>query len=337
MPRIHFLNVLEGDCNIIQHDNNHVTVMDVSNASNDEWTIQEQEVRNSLERRLMETRNFVPEGKRNFQQKHSPDNPIHYLRKLGINSIFRFIVSHPDMDHLDGLRDLFQEFSVINAWDTNNDKELDGEGNGRFNREDWDFYTELRAGHLQNTRRITLYSGNKGDHYSNDHLHVLAPTPALVQSANQSGDYNDLSYAVLYTPPKANGGVWKILFAGDGCDETWEHIINNHSNLVSNVDVLIAPHHGRGSNRDFSFLQILNPTITLMGNASSTHLAYDNYPEIRITNNQAGYVVLDIGLNGIDIYVKNKEFCDWFRSNRNWVLSAHNARNDGYLLGQIVL
>ncbi len=32
MSTIHFLNVLEGDCNIIQHDSGRITMMDVSNA-----------------------------------------------------------------------------------------------------------------------------------------------------------------------------------------------------------------------------------------------------------------------------------------------------------------
>jgi competence protein ComEC len=332
MSRIHFLNVLEGDCNIIQHDNGHTTVMDVSNASNDHWTLKEQQVRNSLERKLMENRNYVPEGKRNFHQKHSPDNPIHYLKKLGIKNIFRFIISHPDMDHLDGVRDFYQEFAITNTWDTNNDKMLNGEGSGRFNSEDWEFYANLRAGGYQHTKRLTLYSGAAGDYYSTDHLHVLAPTPALVKSGNESGDYNDLSYAVLYTPPKANGGIWKILFAGDGCDRTWEHIIANHRDLVSNIDVLMAPHHGRGSNRDFGFLDILKPKLTLMGNASSTHLAYESYRGIRLTNNQAGYVVIDINADGLDVYVKNKEFADWFRTNRNWNLNPLNTNFDGYYL-----
>lgn len=35
MSVIHFLNVLEGDCNVIQHDSGRTTVIDVSNAHND--------------------------------------------------------------------------------------------------------------------------------------------------------------------------------------------------------------------------------------------------------------------------------------------------------------
>ncbi|ATN04894.1 MBL fold metallo-hydrolase [Chryseobacterium indologenes] len=337
MPRIHFLNVLEGDCNIIQHDNGHITVMDVSNASNDDWTLQEKMVRNSIERQEMKNRDYVPVGKTNFHQKRTPDNPIEYLKKYGIKDIFRFIISHPDMDHLDGIRDLYQDFTVINTWDTNNDKELNGGTGGKYNSEDWDFYKNLRDGNYTSTKRLTLYSGNSGDHYSNDHLHILSPTPELVNLANAISDYNELSYAILYTPPKDGGGTWKILFAGDGCDDTWKHIITTHRDLVSDVDVLLAPHHGRGSDRDFSFLDVVNPRITLMGNASSTHLAYDKYPETRITNNQAGYVILDIFPNAINIFVKNKEFANTFRANpkRNWNETTYEPTVDAYFLGAL--
>jgi hypothetical protein len=36
MSIIHFLNVLEGDCNIIQHDTARTTVIDICNGNHDE-------------------------------------------------------------------------------------------------------------------------------------------------------------------------------------------------------------------------------------------------------------------------------------------------------------
>ena len=109
MATIHFLNVLEGDCNIIQHDSGRVTVMDVSNAYNDEDTEEEKAVKVSKEREEMRNRTHVPFDKKNYNQKKAPDNPIDYLKNnLKINNIFRFIISHPDMDHLDGIKDLYE-------------------------------------------------------------------------------------------------------------------------------------------------------------------------------------------------------------------------------------
>ena len=94
MPTIHFLNVLEGDCNIIQHISNRVTVIDVSNAYNDEDTPEEKAVKASREREEMRKRTNVPSNKIDYRQKHDPDNPIVYLKEhLGVQRIFRFVIS----------------------------------------------------------------------------------------------------------------------------------------------------------------------------------------------------------------------------------------------------
>lgn len=51
MATIHFLNVLEGDCNIIQHNSGRTTVIDVSNAYNDEDTPAEKAAKESAGRK----------------------------------------------------------------------------------------------------------------------------------------------------------------------------------------------------------------------------------------------------------------------------------------------
>src|SRR5438477_11180039 len=101
MAIIHFLNVLEGDCNIIQHDSGRISVIDVSNAYNAEDTREEKAVKASKARKEMLERTKVPSDKLDYQQKKSPDNPIDYLKNnVKTSSIFRFIITHPDMDHL---------------------------------------------------------------------------------------------------------------------------------------------------------------------------------------------------------------------------------------------
>ena len=58
----------------------------------------------------------------NFQQKKYPVNPISYMRDHGINNIFRYVQTHPDIDHMDGIEALFDEFSPTNFYDTDNTK-----------------------------------------------------------------------------------------------------------------------------------------------------------------------------------------------------------------------
>lgn len=337
MATIHFLNVLEGDCNIIQHDSTRITLMDVSNAYNDVDTPEEKAVKMSRQREEMRQRTNIPSNKVDYRQKLSPDNPIAYLKEnVRAEYIFRFIISHPDMDHIDGIRDLFTEFKIYNTWDTNNDKSIDLNSYfAGYNKEDWKFYIQLRDGKLTNTRRLTYYDTDNCLYWNEDRIKILCPSKELVNRANESRDYNDTSYVLLYSVPRKGGKVWKMIFAGDSDDHSWEHILKNYKDDVSNIDVLFAPHHGRDSGRSYEFLKTLNPRVTLFGNASSKHLAYSCYPgppSIRITNNQAGYVVIDISENAMTFYVKNHDFARDFSSRRNWSVPVYNNRFKAYPL-----
>ncbi|MBD0370285.1 MAG: MBL fold metallo-hydrolase [Pyrinomonadaceae bacterium] len=332
MPTIHFLNVLEGDCNIIQHYSERITVIDVSNAYNDEDTPEEKAVKASKQREEMRKRTNVPSNKIDYRQKQTPDNPIAYLKEnIGTSDIFRFIISHPDMDHIDGIKDLFTEFKILNAWDTDNNKSINLNSYfAGYNKEDWQFYTQLRAGKVTDTNRLTYYDSDNALYWNKDGIKILCPSKELVKRANESGDYNDASYVLLYTVTKNEGKSWKIIFAGDSDDHSWEYILKNYKARVSNIDVLFAPHHGRDSGRSYEFLKTLKPRVTLLGNASSNHLAYSCYPPIRITNNQAGYVIIDISSSAMTFYVKNYDFARDYKSHRGWGEPVYNSKFKAY-------
>ncbi|HSS52491.1 MAG TPA: hypothetical protein VLX28_26410 [Thermoanaerobaculia bacterium] len=252
----------------------------------------------------------------NFNQKDYPENPIEYLLDRGIQSVFRFIVTHPDMDHIDGIEAFFAVFEPINFWDTNNNVEKSQRSSfGAYNKRDWDFYKDLRDSRpTSNPKRLTYYSGSIGQYYNQgqregdngDGLLVLAPTPQLVTDACESEDCNDLSYVLLYRPEK-----YKLLFAGDSHDATWKYVLNTYDEVVQDVDVLIAPHHGRDSNRSFEFLNTLRPRLTLFGNAPSDNLAYGQWSRRNlpiVTNNQAGTVIFDITPTHLHVYVTHEPY-----------------------------
>lgn len=332
MPVVHFLNVLEGDCNLIQHDSGRLTMIDVSNAYNDIDTEEEKKVKASKEREERRLRTQVPTGKVDYKQKQTPDNPILYLReRIKPSEIFRFIITHPDMDHLDGIKDLYDEYFIRNTWDTDNKKELDlNNFGGGYNKEDWIFYKQIREGKFTNTTRLTYFDENDCLYWNQDNIKILSPSRTLLASSIKKDDYNDSSYAILFTPPKKNGGKWKILFSGDTHDESWNHIIEKYSDDVKNTDVLFAPHHGRDSGRDYHFLDVVKPRVTLFGNASSEHLAYEKYPKSKITNNQAGYVVLDITETEITFYVKHYEFARDYKAKKGWSAPTRNVKFDAW-------
>jgi beta-lactamase superfamily II metal-dependent hydrolase len=328
MPIVHFLNVEDGDCSIIQHVSERVTVIDVCNAR--PITI--------LERILASSRASDAALEKgingNFCQKKYPVNPILYMKDREIQKVWRYIQTHPDMDHMDGIKAFFEAFKPDNFWDTENHKECPfatGDLSNGYDKQDWDFYQKLRDGNCSPAaNRLVLYANATGKYWNvnedgqsgADGLYVLAPTPELVKAAIKADDYNDSSYVLLYKT--ANN---RVLFAGDSHDDTWEYILKNFRADVANVDILIAPHHGRHSDRDWEFLDVVNPSLTLFGNAPSEHMAYaawNNRGLPFITNNQAGNIILNVGVSPAEVYVTGAGFAKQLNPNTTYS-SAYRA------------
>lgn len=328
MGIFHYLNVKQGDCSLIQHPSGHVTVVDVCNAA------KEDELAVVLKRALAEAAGVSG----NFNQKEYPVNPVTYLKSFGIKEVFRFILTHPEMDHMDGIADFFEIFKPANFWDSDNMCEKEFTKGCHYNEEDWVFYKSLRDSNpVTKPKRLALLAGAKGQYYNQaedgsgggDGLYILAPTKDLIDEANETDNYNDASYVILY---RSAGG--RVLLTGDSHDKTWEHILKNHEDDVKDVDLLIAPHHGRKSNRSYEFLDTVNPALTFFGNANSEHLAYGawNYRNLPyITNNQANCMVVNTDVSPMKVYVTNKGFAEKYHS----LTSHYSSEFKGYYIGQI--
>ncbi len=315
MAKFHFLNVKEGDCSIIEHNSGHVSVIDICNARLPEkkgklglWEIL------SLQQKAKELAEKTA-ARKNYGQKAHPENPIEYMKRLGIDDIFRLAITHPDMDHMDGLVDLFECCTPINYYDTNNKKEMTESWEGSpYREEDWKLYKQLRDKPSETSPKcLRIYSGDAGIYRRKDWegkapgdaFFTLAPTPELIEEANKNDDYNDSSYVFMYCSPSG-----KIILSGDSHNKTWEHILSEHEELVKDVELLIAPHHGRKSGRSYEFLDVLKPKMTFFGNAPAKDLAYTAWRSRGlpyITNNMAGSMVVDCD-NNMDLYVANEEY-----------------------------
>ena len=197
MPKIHFLNVNQGDCIILEHDSNRVTVFDIS-AGN----IERQK---SAAVTVLGSRDITP-AKGNYRMCQRPTNPLDYLAQMGADEIWRFVLSHPDMDHLDGFKALLNEFRVHNFWDSGARKNKpDFSGYGGYKEEDWDRYAKVIAGGEPGTRCVSVRAGarfkyaNEDDNGGvGDSLYILSPNQDLIDEGNRTQDFNDASYVVLF-------------------------------------------------------------------------------------------------------------------------------------------
>ena len=101
------------------------------------------------------------------------------------------------------------------------------------------------------------------------------------------------------------------MFGGDSHDATWDHILEHYKDDVTDIDLLIALHHGRKSGRSYVFLDTLTPTLTFFGNARSEHLAYGAWANRGlsiVTNNQANCMVVDANTDPMTLYVTHENF-----------------------------
>jgi beta-lactamase superfamily II metal-dependent hydrolase len=310
--RIHFLNVEDGDCSIIERpQSGRHTVIDICCGNIEEEL--------SEERMLLDSIFSASEKPRgNFHQKLHPTNPVEYIQSLGLDYIHRFILTHPDMDHMDGLKNLFSSIKVTNFWDTGVKRDAPDFSKGKYNENDWKFYQQLVNNHVPNVKVISPKAGKKGkywsydDEYGNgdgDYLSIISPTDDLVAKCSYN-NFNDASYVVVYRNSAGN-----VIFAGDSEDGAWENILKNHKSLVKDAAVLFAPHHGRDSNRDWDFLDIVNPRASFLGNAKSQHLGYkawQNRDLTYFTNNQCGNVRIDFKDKKVVVSIENYDYANQY-------------------------
>ena len=145
MLKIHFLNVGHGDSAIIELPE-RTMMIDINNG---------QALDESTKNELMESFSISPIDLifKSFNEVllekgyNIPlTNPIEYLKGLGINSIFRFILSHPHMDHMTGLHDLVnkENVGITNFWHSGVELDTPDFSKANYNEDDWNTYIELK-------------------------------------------------------------------------------------------------------------------------------------------------------------------------------------------------
>jgi competence protein ComEC len=307
MSEIHMLNVGEGDCTIFKSNKGRITMIDICNGN----------AERAAAKRTVDSAKFSETLaiRGNFQMCQKPTNPLDFLDKMGITSIFRFILTHPDMDHLDGFNNLLDGYNVLNYWDSGVRKEKpDFNGSTKYKEADWDRYAKV-INKKESLTVITPKAGSTGKYYNSDdddsggdYISILAPSEELVNETNEGGDVNDGSYVVVY-----NTAGGKVAVPGDAHDKAWAYVIENHLDRIKGCAFMLAPHHGRDSGRSWDFLDKIQPKISLLGCAASEHLAYgawDNRDLTKVTQNQTGNIALYPDSKGIDMYIENKAFAE---------------------------
>ena len=250
MARIHFLNVNkrvdasfdfrflrdpgpgsdEGQCTIIQHDSGRVTVIDIFNGARP---------------CRLGTRPYLRLGNGRWPSV----NPLDYLNAFGIRSIHRFVLTHPHLDHMGGIKAIFDSHEPKYFWHLPVDAPAPAFGHlSAYGRADWDFYQALRYGKTKSKAVLMVIGGSNSqiteeeevDLLREDGLSFLIPDSEGQTTIDSRHDLNSLSPAILFL-----AGGRKVLFGGDLPGYLWGSLLSKYSDEISNLDILVAPHHGQ--------------------------------------------------------------------------------------------
>jgi beta-lactamase superfamily II metal-dependent hydrolase len=207
-------------------------------------------------------------------------DPVAYLKKEYPNrGLFRFILTHPDMDHMSGLHELSQGVAISNFWDTENTKSFadsDWE-NSPYDRADWDAYQRMRAS-ANNPRCIRLLQDATSECcWTQDGVRILAPTAKLVQLGNEGDEpeFNHLSYVL-----RVSHAGRTILFGGDATVEAWDEIKATCGAAALKADIFVAPHHGSKYNVNETVFKDIAPDYVIVSVATGVDYDYTYYDSL---------------------------------------------------------
>lgn len=196
-----------------------------------------------------------------------------YRRK---NVMTRFISTHPDDDHIKGIKDFDSSVGIWNFYVVNNDATKSGP------TDDFKYYCKLRDNSIEgrnqafylNTGCYRKWMNRSGDGRESAGIECLWPDTdnndfqEALKQAHDGTKYNNICPIITYS--EGNGS---FMWMGDMEKDFVEKI----KDVVKwpEVDVLFAPHHGRDSGKaSEEVLNQINPQLIVIGEADSKYLNY---------------------------------------------------------------
>lgn len=228
--------------------------------------------------------------------------------------IRRFLSTHPDDDHIKGLKEYNDHFKILNFYCVKNSTTKEEK------TEDFETYCKLRDGEYhyylcQGCQRkwMNVCDEERGSAGINC-LWPITSDPDYFQALNDAKNGkspNNISPIITYSLKDGATFMWM----GDLEHDFQEKIKDKV--LWRPVDILFAPHHGRDSGKvPEDVLKILNPKIIVIGEAYSKDLNYyQGYNTI--TQNTAGDITFECLDNLIHVYVSSNDYIVDYLENIN--------------------
>ncbi len=229
------------------------------------------------------------------------------IRKKADKGITRFISTHPDEDHIQGLKYLDEKIDLLNFYCVNNTVIKEEETT------DFKHYCKLRddskkAYYIRQgcqRRWMNLGSEERGQ----SGITIVWPDvdneffkEAMDVAEEEDGSANNISAVIKYS--LANSA--KILWFGDLEKDFMENIADDI--IWPNAHIVFAPHHGRKSGKiPEDILEEINPSLVVIGEAPAENLDYyQNYNTI--TQNSAGDITFECLDKKVHVFVSEIDY-----------------------------
>ncbi len=249
--------------------------------------------------------------------------------------IVRFISTHPDEDHLQGIEYLDEKMPIQNFYVVKNDANKSNE------TDSFKHYKKLRDG----DKAFYVYKGctrrwmnQSDDDRKSAGINIHWPDienedfKEALRASTDGLEFNNTSLVARYA---INGGV-SFLWLGD-LETPFMEKIFDHIELPETT-IVFAPHHGRDSGKlPDKWLEKLKPKIIVIGEAPSRHLNYYTGYN-KITQNKAGDITFIPEGGKVHCYSSYKDY-----GKREWLKDEgkpneeFGVRDLDYYIGTLVL
>ena len=251
-------------------------------------------------------------------------------------SIKRFISTHPDEDHISGIKYLNEEMKILNFYCVKNNVKKDDPS------ESFKEYCKLRD---DDSKAFYLYKGcsrrwmNKdgedknGKEIGSAGINILWPETenenfkqALKEANGDGTKVNNISPIIKYS---LKNGI-TVLWFGDLEFSFMDKICQQVK--LPQADIVFAPHHGRDSGTiPKKWLEEIKPKVIIIGEAASKDLNYYNGYNC-ITQNSAKDITLICEEGRVEFYSGNRNY-----PKRDYLYDEKLDNSYGYYIGTLNL
>lgn len=237
--------------------------------------------------------------------------------------ITRFISTHPDEDHIQGIGKLDDAIPIVNFYVVENSA-TKPETTDSFKR-----YCDLRDGDkayyvFKGCRR--RWMNDADDERGSSGINILWPDrsnvhfKAALQEAKNGVAFNNLSLVARYS---LKNGV-SMMWLGDLETQFMKDILDDIE--LSQTDIVFAAHHGRKSGKiPDSWLARLKPKVIVIGEAPARNLDYyTGYNTL--TQNKCGDIIMDCVGGRVHIYASRDS-----GGVRHWLKDEHQVEYENYI------